>query len=153
MISMPRPRDIFANEKCTNENLITEKWIYPLNDSFFLAIFACEVKLEKLAHKTKKKLILIVDQNFNDRMLHDRNFVNQIKLKGLKFAEFEEQGFCVCDQASFYFNNCRHDLGSHIFLTLILIFAMVIISYIIFELFSSLRSGRRVGIFSLILLI
>lgn len=133
-----------SENQCSN-NLIEKKiWISQSNfdTPICLMLFNCHVEKTDTQgfYDIKKEIIFYVNKSFNDSMI--QNCIDKIGLKRkfLKFDEFDQQGWCVCDELTYYLNDCKEIKWDFTPLINVIIFVIAfILMMIAIEIFNYLK--------------
>jgi hypothetical protein len=122
------------NQKCSNEKVDVKRFVVNSSESFCIVLTAYHIQQTSFSiNSISKNLIFLMDQNFNQSAenFDVRNFIRE----NLEFSEFDEKGFCICDELLNYINECSYDENAHCF-NFFLIIGLIILFYVISEIFT-----------------
>lgn len=137
------------NEMCSKNNFNVKEWIVKSNVSFCFAMFACHISSIDNQPSIRKELIFLSNTQLNQSTLQlVESGSSFFKRKFLSFIEFDNKGFCICDDGLLnYINDCveeKADLSNMYVLLTILVFMVTV--FIVFEIHERMARKRRVTI-------
>lgn len=133
-------------ENCADEKLNMKHWRIKSELSFCLAMYSCHIFTFSNRNDIKKELIFLTDEHFNislsQAFISSKNF----ERKKLTFLEFDQQGFCICDDVLNYINDCKiKEKKINLFNFIVPVLVLIIVILIIFEIHEYIAKKKRVS--------
>jgi hypothetical protein len=134
-------KSFLEREKCSEEKIKVKKFVVNSSESFCFAFISCHIEATKNNedYSITKSLIFLVNRNLNQSYnlnLYAKNFI----YKNVKFPEFDEKGFCVCDDLLYYMNDCQEDKLFTLF-NFFLILGVIVLFYVINEIYHKINKS------------
>lgn len=134
--------DFLQSEECASFNPLTavhflDNW----SESHCFALWTCKISTtsqENTIYEVTNELIIWTNKAHNRSMINRYISGGNVTRKFVKFSEFDEEGFCVCEKMQRYLNDC-HDVETeedpdvkYHFMLITLTFLMLFLAYEIY---------------------
>lgn len=130
--------NFLKTEKCASD-MKSVAWEIKNDDPFSLLMLACHVNSSESGFDVSKMLIILTDNfcNLHNFTENSKNF--QFKGKKLKFKNYYDNRFCFCHSLDSFYNECRVEKNEVKFQVFLVIFAFIILAYVLFEILNCIN--------------